>query len=695
MITCTLTRPTRSSILNPITTCDRRLSYIDDIDISDLVGPKPKTITLTPLARRLRSRSKKNATPLVNQNLGQSLKQSSSQGALDLPNSSTPPPRESQTTPLFSSTRDPTATSTPPPLERRNTNPIAELGSIQSDADPPGSPGPSENSFDSSNGTTSQISQSARTNDSNGRVKSVHILTAPQDMKPITTTISVGASGYLRGDIIDVYVSIDHTKLIKSLHGVIATFYRQARVDYHPALPIITGNNKDYKNKKPLRGISFSQGGQCHMFRKNLDQNFASIIINPKTMKTDIRTSLAVPENAFPTISTVPGAMITFKYYVEVICDLQGKLSGYDKYLPTPGVSSLGAFRNNGNVALNNGAHTGFHGWTFIDTEEIKREKTVIHTNFEIVIGSRDSSRSGKWNAAHSGTLLEDEEPRHTHSASNGTSSSSAGEGGSRQGRSHSAHHPHQNGTSSSTHINNGEAVASSSSALQNPTVTFLDRPLPPVPQTSSPPPHFDSYNPPIPSYDQHTSSIPIPQLPDESTLTEKERIRLAESRLLPSEPPGAASSSSAENHAPSAPTMEHLTPLHPSNAPHVLLHHYHPSPNSMHNDAGPSAPAYVPRENGEPFHHPISEDKQELERRRLESLRSEPPPMAPAADTTAGAEQAGPSAPSAPPITNGGHDEYAPTAPVLSGEEVYLGYRHDPPPPHHGHGEDLPRYER
>jgi len=47
-----------------------------------------------------------------------------------------------------------------------------------------------------------------------------------------------------------------------------------------------------------------------------------------------------------------------------------------------------------------------------------------------------------------------------------------------------------------------------------------------------------------------------------------------------------------------------------------------------------------------------------------------------------------------------GEHDHYAPTAPVLTGDEAILGFRHDPPPVHrygHGsaHGEDLPRYER
>jgi arrestin-related trafficking adapter 9 len=655
MITCTLTRPSRASIINPVNSHQIRLNFVDDIDIAFLAPPKPRTITLSPLPRRTRTRSKRSAPNL-----------------LTIQPIQLPPMRDAQSLP------------SPQGLDRPRNQPVVDLGVARTESEPPRSPGPSETSFESgpSSGETpsavesiSQVSQSGRTNDSGTKLRTQFSTPLIDPLKPITTIIKLDQAGYLRGDTVEVHVSIDHTKQIKSLHGVIVTLYRQARVDFYPSLPIINrDDDSSARRRMVLRGIAIASGSSFHIFRKVLDQNFSAIIIDDKTMKAEVKTSISIPENAFPTISTVPGAMISFKYYVEVICDIQGKLSAYDKYLPTPGASSLNGMRNNGD-----GAHSGFPGWSFIDTEEIKREKSVVCCNFEVIVGSRDSSRNGNWSQlpAFTGTLLERDEALNQ---SNGESSSSSAECNRQKSTNSRSQRPEPVRTNT-----NGE----SSSLIHTPS----------QPLSSTPPPHFslaapnyESVSTPTPS--TATPLVPIPTLPDESNLSEKERIRLAEQRLLPSAPSEPAedayTSSSAQEYTPSAPRLTDLDPLIPSNAHHHLHHPYttilpqHPS----HPLSSASAPPYA--ENSSSSTGPLSlspiDDKQELERRRLEEARSSPPPTT--LEPSASSEEVEPDATPRPDRT-GEREDFTPTAPVIHEDEAMFGFTHN------SVGEVLPKYER
>jgi hypothetical protein len=469
-----------------------------------------------------------------------------------------------------------------------------------------------------------------------------------------------------------VHVLIDHTKQIKSLHGVIVTLYRQARVDYYPSLPVINKDDESAtKRRMGLRGISISSSGSFHIYRKLLDQNFSAIIIDDKTMTAEVKTSVSIPEDAFPTISTVPGAMISFKYYVEVICDIQGKLSAYDKYLPTPGASSVTGIRNNGNVA--NGAHLGFPGWSFIDTEEIRREKSVVCCNFEVIVGSRDSSRNGNWSQvpAHTGTVLERDEPWNN---SNGEGISGSAEGTHQQ--------------ASNSRCQRSEPANRNTNGDSSSLINTLSQPI-----SSSQPPHFslaapnyESVSTPIPS--PTAPSIPIPTLPNESNLSEKERIRLAEQRLLPSAPPEtpdeAYSSSPTQEYAPSAPWLGNLDPLVPSNTHHhqafstILPHHPSLAPTSA------NAPPYVEASSSAGPSLSPTGDKQELELRRLEDARSSPP-LTPELSTI-GTERGSDATPR--PI-RGEHGDFTPTVQVLHEEEAIFGFNHS------GVGDILPKYER
>ena len=101
---------------------------------------------------------------------------------------------------------------------------------------------------------------------------------------------------------------------MKSLHGVIITLYRQARVDLHPAIPIgptekgKEGKYEDYypRSVTGLGGLSLSGAGSSHVFRKDLSQTVLPLIVDPNTLTADVTGKVGVPEEAFPTIATVP-----------------------------------------------------------------------------------------------------------------------------------------------------------------------------------------------------------------------------------------------------------------------------------------------------------------------------------------------------------------------------------------------------
>jgi arrestin-related trafficking adapter 9 len=282
MITATLTRPNRTSIMNPVMTCETTVKYQEVVDISNIAVPQQREVELTGHSqqsrrrRSIRLRPPDSATEIA----------SNSGGVFNTQDS----PRDS----IHSSPSDQS-----PSVVTRN----------------------------SSKGKTSML-------------PFVSYLNHPPRNQGIKCTVSVGKGGYLRGEMIYVKVQIEHHKAVKSLHGVIVTFYRLGRIDTDPPLQLINGEAHS-RRIFPIKGPSWlpSTTG-CHLFRKDLNQTFASIIINHGTLAQTIKASLRVPVNSFPTITSVPGAMISFKYFVEVIVDLPGKLTGLHKFLPTPEYNS-------------------------------------------------------------------------------------------------------------------------------------------------------------------------------------------------------------------------------------------------------------------------------------------------------------------------------------------------------------------
>jgi hypothetical protein len=631
MITATMTRPTA---ISPTSTCDRRINFQEDIDVAPLSQPKPRVITLEPIARRSQKRNRVKRQP------------------------TTGTAGTTGTTGTDQSTTASTADSEDTATEAGANDRAIETGS-QVGVDPPQSPVPSDISFDSymsSGGTSSAIDSaapSARTCGSRHTSgKSSH--TCPNCQKqPITSTISIEKAGFLRGDTIPVKVWLTHTRAVKSLRGVIVTLYRQARVDLHPALPMIRGGNDDIypKSKTGLAGLSLSSAGSTHTYRKDLDQQFASLIVNPASMQAEVKVNLRVPDEAFPSIASVPGAMISFKYYVEVIVDIQGKLAGLDKYLPNAGTPQGGFI--SGRVSENNGGTYAPFSGHFISTEEIRRERSVIYSVFEVVVGTRDSERRSLWKqpATDASTIMGPEEL-----PSNGDQTEPL------------ANYSGANGQRMDGHFDAHRLLSWDQYWRHHP------------PGHNEDPPPIIDFPPP-------------PQIENEEHLSEKERIQRAEARLLPSAPPDIGPSTpGAVAHAPSAPQLHDDRPLPPlpSAPPHFDFELSGPSAPRMHTvdhigEAEVSAPAY---EHHEQTSMPATDDKEELRRQRLEMERSAPQTLDDEDEAEAGASSSAwmSSAPSAPTALS--LEPSAPSAPFLT-EEDHLGF--SVPSSHHA----LPRYER
>ena len=84
-----------------------------------------------------------------------------------------------------------------------------------------------------------------------------------------------------------------------------------------PLGPIEKGKEGKYEDYYPrsytgLGGLSLSGAGSNHVFRKDLYQSMSPLFIDPQTFTAEIHAKVRVPDEAFPTIATVPGSMISF-----------------------------------------------------------------------------------------------------------------------------------------------------------------------------------------------------------------------------------------------------------------------------------------------------------------------------------------------------------------------------------------------
>lgn len=487
--------------MSPVMSYDQKLFYVERIDIARLLPPKSRTITLEPVAKRARTKSRRVV---------------SSDGKLAPSTASTV-------------TRDSLASSAPntPGVQGSLRTPSLSEASLHSRI-----------SSNAGKSTSESAHLSQRTSDSGIDSKD------SGGEKTITATVESMKGGCLRGDIVPVKISINHTKHIKSMNGVIVTLYRLSRVDMHPALPLgpaKDGQSRKYEDYYPrsltgLGGLSLSGAGSSHVFRKDLAQTLAPLIVDPNSLSAEINAKIRVPEDIFPTITSVPGQMIDFKYYVEVVLDIQGKMAGHDRYLSQQNANGL--YGNHLGVqdqeSYPNGERSPLftlYGAGILDTAPIRREKSVVTCVFEIILGTLDTARhKGKAKAqpiAVDDTIIDTSQyARVTASAqqlAQSTQQAYDHDINTEVGWSHADyqdyHQPMHDFLMDGYGMDDGYEEH-----------------------------HYDPY------YDP--SRFVPPQFENEEGLTEKERLRRAEVRLMPSQPPNMGNYLSHDGAEPSAPVL-------------------------------------------------------------------------------------------------------------------------------------------
>jgi len=364
--------------------------------------------------------------------------------------------------------------------------------------------------------------------------------------------------------------------------------------------------------------------------------------------------------------------MISFKYHVEVVVDLGGKLAGLQRHVP--GVSSvinvgnLSAARGDGNPNM-----LTAWGGNIVDTDHLRREKSVVACLFEVTVGTIDSARK------RGGDNSSD-----TRQNNDGSLNSPA--------TPVTAHEPlHEE-----AYVPEAEGIHQTDQRTPHP---YYD-------QTYDVQYHdyyshmgYDHHLEPHPEYTQpEYAQIPVPQPEIHATegLSEKERIRRAEERLLPSQPPednpGPSLSWTVVGppapSAPSAPPLELQDDIYDADAETLQAVSASAAPSAVDMNASgasstiPSAPALEDLAPNPGLHS--TDDKQELERQRLMNEASAPSEFVADEDDNAG--------------EGGSRPQYEPSAPILAEEGEYESrYSH-----HHleerglsSHQESLPKYER
>ena len=225
--------------------------------------------------------------------------------------------------------------------------------------------------------------------------------------KTITAKTELLQGGCLPGDTLQIRISIDHRKPVKTMQGIIITVFRQGRIDTHPALPLgpsEMGGRRQYEDYYPksrtgLGGLSLSSAGSSRVFRQDLAQTITPMIIDPQTMSANIKTSIQMPDHAFPSITGVPGEMISFRYFVEIVIDLRAKPVAQDRFLPNLSITngpqhSYGDPKISKIDAVDGVSYSATPGFNYLITDHIRRTKGVVFTTTEIVVGTKDTTRS-------------------------------------------------------------------------------------------------------------------------------------------------------------------------------------------------------------------------------------------------------------------------------------------------------------
>lgn len=438
--------------------------------------------------------------------------------------------------------------------------------------------------------------------------------------------MELGQAGCVAGEVVPVKISIRHCKVVRSVHGIIVTLYRQARTDMHPHLPLGPADKKgdvkfeDYypRSRTGLGGMSLSAAGSSQVWRKDLSQTFAPLYIDQQTMSTEVKVAIRVPDGVFPTIRNAPGEMISFRYFVEVIIDIHGRLAKQDRGFPslhmmtmqTPFTDPLVA--DGADDRPPNAVTTWGHNC--IDTTQIRREKNAVTCLCDLIIGTVGSVRAqGKRR-----NVADVRDETSSDLEFGGTSRSSQQTIEQFRGRGSQRASPNEQDRGIDSEPCNGYEPYD----YDNETYPSS----PPTARISG-----------VPSPYIHAQVVPPRDALGEDHLPEKERLRRAEARLMPSQPPVVPGypRQSSDGHIDGDPSTAPSAPALPEEVYHGPPSYRRRAFAAEMDRAGGSAPLRPSADMATGMSHgnaspPIlADDKMELERRRLQLQASEPPARA------------------------------------------------------------------
>ncbi|SPN96736.1 related to pH-response regulator protein palF/RIM8 [Cephalotrichum gorgonifer] len=651
-ISATLTRPTT---ISPTIQCDRKVSLMEKVDVGLVNPPRQRTIFLEPISKKTRRK-----------NTSRHGRRSAVREPVVEPSSDVDSVGPSTLSEDLSLGRPQSVAQTGPAQ-------VDTRSIVSGDSNFSGSTGASRTTTDVlSQASSPTVIRSA----SLAKLQAV-------DAKTITATIDLPKGGYLPGDTIPVRVTVQHIKRIKSMHGVIVTLYRMGRLNPSGAQSS-SSNTPTANSQGSWKKSSRSTPKTTTIYRKDLCQTMAPLLIDPKSLSTVVSVSVKVPEDSFPTIRGVPRELLTFRYHVEVIVDLGGRLEGQLQGSGAGPQTRSGVFTGDGGAM--EGGNSMYTSWltNVVNTDHLRTEKGVIYDGIEIVVGTVDSTRlRGK--------------VRRTLSHPN-ASSTSQEEVYSPQ-RGDAPEYPNTNGNHYPT-----PRLPSSNYTTTPPPPPPDEHPSPALRHPHSPPPP----PPPLPATHQpaHSRSppsapapeyVPRANLPDVNNLSEKERVRWQEQLLLPSRPPQGPSEAAPTAPSPSDPGPSASAPSAPlgeniydaDDARSAPSAPSAPPPDDPAEPEGPSAPTL---DDVEAPLSPNEPDKLEVERQRLMNEASAPPEF----PSDSGASGSGGGVGSSSGAGQASTEE--PSAPVLPDEEEYgAHYAYSAVEEGRGGGssEPLPRYER
>ena len=525
--------------------------------------------------------------------------------------------------------------------------------------DPPGSPVPSEVS------STSMTSSSVASNRLDSGTPALSELSGATQEDTAYAKTELLQGGCLAGDALPIRIEIHHTKPVKNMQGVIITLFRLGRIDTHPAIPLgVTpkGRKPKYEDYYPrsrtgLGGLSLSSAGSSRSFRQDLNQIFAPIIVQGTCQDQVINTSIQAPFDLFPTISCVPGAMISFDYYVEIVVDLRSRTGSQDRILDQLSITNMpqhgyGDPRISKFEGVDGISYHSTPGFNYLITDQLRRTKGVIFTKTKIIIGTRDSGRT--------------------------------------RGKQREQRYIPETNTSLRVSIELGRELDPNDNEHEQGSTQMQN----------------DEHNG-VDVIDYHQIVwVPLPTI--DQDVDEKTRMRRAEERLLPSAPPpdDGDEPSSSLGLVPSAPPAldeEDFIQRYALSAPA-----YDGPSRQLHEHGNGSLPESVAPQPATSS----QDDKQELERQRLLALASSPAASDEADSGTESHQLPQPSAPvlyeddvfdindprvpQAPPEIDNDNDNHVS---ATNGSTSHAGPANDEPGPSSthdpGNNEDLPMYKR